>query len=685
MSKTIVTALYTLFAVLILTPFAIAADGIDIVQSSIVASGVTGTLALPFTINNTGNTSLNISFSATVLNNSNVSNRTLLPTLPSPLIEIPAGELRDVAASVDVTNAVAGTYIGTIRALANAIQDAVSVTLTVPSNSLSVSRVGSGTVTLTGDAGQTVSGSITVRNDRNAALSAVISTSASFSSAPVTQTISFAAFEQRTVPFTLTIPSGSAPGIYPGTADVAVDGSTVFSVPLSVTVNPTLRLSTPSSISLSTDLGTNRSTSFTITNTGNQDLSDLALTVNTAAFTDDDGDAMTFTLTPATGIALATGASRTITLAASVPADIDPQTYSGAVTVSGSGITQTIPLSLSVANILEITDVELRVAGSSSERKISPGETFTVEIEVENIAQDVDLEDVEVEVFFEDSSGDRLEDDDGDDLDDDAELQDLDAGDDDQVTFTFTMPYDADDGDNFNVVVVVTARNAEDSSQRFVARHAEEELEVDKEDHDVEITRASFAQSTISCERFANLRVVVRNRGDSDEDVELTVQNTALSFSDSADFTLDRDPNDPDFEVEESFSVDLRNARPGNYQFSIIARYSNNRRSETGTASLTVQECGRVPFDDSDDRDDQDDRDDDRDDDNGRDDDDDRGQGSSPIQVRLDGTPTAPGGDFTLRRIDTPAQDWLFTTLLVLANVVMLVVVVGGIMKLRKR
>lgn len=665
-----------LCSLLVLCASAYASDGVDILETALSDSASTGLLVFPFTVNNSGNTSLNISFSGTLLNHSNATNRSLSFTLPVALADVLEGETRSVSAQVAVTGAVVGIYTGTLRAHANAVQDVVPVTVTVLSNSLSVVRTDSGTLVLSGNPGQTISGSFTARNDRNAALTATVTSNASFQS-PVSQSVAFAAFEQRTISFTIAIPSGTAVGTYTGAVGAIVDGTTVFSVPLSISVNALPSVSLPASISITDDLGKNRSTTFTITNNGNQALNDLALTFNAASFTDDDGDAIGLTLSPAADIDLAVGASRTITLTASIPSDIDAQSYSGTLTLSGSGISRTIPLTLTVQNILRITDVEVEVSSSSSERKISPGETFTVKVEVENTADDLDLEDVEVEVFFEDRAGNRLEDDDGDDLDADVELQDLDAGDDDEATFTFTMPYDVDDGDTFAVVAIVTARNAQDSTQRFTARQQEEEIEAEKDDHDIEIIRAAFSQGSLSCDASTTLEVAVRNRGDSDEDVELIVQNGALGVSQSTRFTLDRDANDPDFEIEERIPVSVRSAQPGTYPFSVIARYRG--RSKTAAATLTVGECTRRPFDDSDVPDD-DDRDTDRDDrDSDRD-----GSGSTPIDVRVDNGNQPPIDGAVVRRIDTPAEDILLTTLLLIANAVMLGVVVMGVMRLRK-
>ena len=665
-----------LFSLLVLCASAYASDGVDIIETALADSASTGMLTFPFTVNNSGNTTLNISFSGTLLNHSNTTNQSLTFTLPAALADVLPGETRSVSAQVDVTDAIVGIYTGTLRAHANAVQDVVPVTVTVQSNGLSLARVDSGTISLTGNPGQTISGSFTARNARNAAFTSTVTSTASFQS-PVSQSVPFAAFEQRTVSFTIAIPSGTAVETYAGTVDVIVDGITAFTVPLSISVNALPSVSLPSSISITDDLGKNRSTTFTITNTGNQVLNDLAITFNAASFTDDDGDDISITLTPATDIDLAVGASRTVPLLARIPSDIDAQSYSGTLTVAGSGISRTIPLTIAVQNTLRITDVTVEASGSNSDRKIRPGETFTVNVEVENLADDLDLEDVEVEVFFEDRSGNRLEDDDGDDLDDDAELQDLDAGDDDEVTFTFTMPYDLDDGDTFRVVAVVTARNAEDSSQRFTTRQEEEEIEADKDDHDIEITRASFSQGTLSCDASTTLEIAVRNRGDSDEDVELIVQNGALGISESTHFTLDRDANDPDFEVEERIPVSVRNAQPGTYPFSINARYRG--RAKTAVATLTVGACTRRPFDDSDLPDA-----DDRDTDGGDADSDRDGSGSTPIDVRVDDGNQPPVDGAVVRRIDTPTEDFLFTTLLLIANVVMLGVVVLGVMRLKR-
>ena len=88
----------------------------------------------------------------------------------------------------------------------------------------------------------------------------------------------------------------------------------------------------------------------------------------------------------------------------------------------------------------EVDDSCFVISIDVDDDKVKPGESFTVEVDVEN-DYGVGVEDIEVEVVIKDM-------DDGDDLDDNGDIDDLDDnGDDDKIDFDFETPYAVKDKD----------------------------------------------------------------------------------------------------------------------------------------------------------------------------------------------------------------------------------------------
>ncbi|MBI1969077.1 hypothetical protein HYS48_00145 [Candidatus Woesearchaeota archaeon] len=591
MKKKAIFGLLLLILTILASWNVLAADSLNILENSVIVSGNGGIVAGLFDVENTGDTTLTITFTGGLLQGPGGA---LQVELPNNIQNFLPGEVDTVIFTANISNTSTGNYTGTITAIGGTAQDNVAVTIEVLSNGLGLSRVGAGTLLHTSDAGQTVSGSVTVKNERNAAIGATITGTLPFAQNFIAKTENIPAFAQQQISYSFTVPAGTASGVYNGNVDVSWNPT--ISIPMQVTVNPTKSIGLPTKVSVSIDMEANATTTFTITNTGNEDLNDLSISFTPIDFADDDGDALSLAFSQSDNIDIPVGGSKTITVTVGAPAKVDSGIIEGLLTISGDSISRTLTLSANVQGILIITDVE--VHSDDSDRRIKPGQLFEVEVEVENRARDIDLEDVEITVFFLDGS-DTLDDDDGDDLEEDVEIDDLAAGEDDERTFTFRMPFDVDDGDEFTVVVKVEAVNEDDSSQKFFAENREESIEVDKEDHEVEIFIARLEQGIVSCDRFTNLEVGLRDIGEDEEDVVLEISNMALGLRQTDSFELSDDEDDNNFEIIRRFPIDATRAREGTYVIQITALYNNRRDVVTASLPLVVQRCGmeeeRVP------------------------------------------------------------------------------------------
>ncbi|MCK4521301.1 MAG: hypothetical protein KAU20_01915 [Nanoarchaeota archaeon] len=214
--------------------------------------------------------------------------------------------------------------------------------------------------------------------------------------------------------------------------------------------------------------------------------------------------------------------------------------------------------------------------------QVKPGESFEVKVDVTNNVS-FDLEDIEVEVVVKD-----IDDEGDDDLDDEDDLKDLDSDDDDDVTFEFETPYAVKEGD-YIIIVTVTGENA--SGDKYeVTKNAT--VEVEKKKHELIITKTLLDSETLKCSRVTSLAVTVWNIGNKDEDdIELSVYNTALGINQKEIFDLEEGDDEGDIKATKRLTLDLSDVEAGTYTFYVKALYDDGDKSETESFTLTVQDC----------------------------------------------------------------------------------------------
>ena len=248
----------------------------------------------------------------------------------------------------------------------------------------------------------------------------------------------------------------------------------------------------------------------------------------------------------------------------------------------------------SLGGVLDITSVKLDSVDRDD--KLKPGEELEVKVDIKNRGT-IDIESIELKVWFEDSSGNKFEDDDDDEVEDDSEF-DLDAGDDeddlddDDVTFTFEMPFDVDDKNKYTVVVQAIGDQFNDSSIKYKDIDKSETIEFEKETHEVEIFRASVEPGIVSCRRTITLDAGIRNIGEKEEDVKLTIRNTDLEISYSEDFSLDNDASDSDNVERRSLLFSIKDdVLAGFYPVLITAEYNDGKDTASKSVNVQVDDC----------------------------------------------------------------------------------------------
>ena len=305
--------------------------------------------------------------------------------------------------------------------------------------------------------------------------------------------------------------------------------------------------------------------------------------------TDPDSDTLTYSLTTSPSGMSISSSSGLITY---TPGSLG--NFSVVVQVSDNSLTDTQSYNLTVGEgaMLRITDLDIEVGGKKAKnvnnntkikKEAEPGDKVEFDIEISSFftkAQDLEVEDIEVEVTIQDI-------DDGDDLEEDAKEFDLDPTKDDNVKIDFEVPLDVDE-DTYDVLIDVEGDDQNGTTHRIRWKL---ELEVEKEKHEIRILRASATPSEVVCQRTISINTEIINTGSEDEDeVTLEVSSVALGINFvEDDIELDEGTDDNRFTKLFNAAID-NDVVPGVYPVTINSYY-DGKLSETETVDLNVKLC----------------------------------------------------------------------------------------------
>ncbi|MBI2664284.1 hypothetical protein HYX10_02985 [Candidatus Woesearchaeota archaeon] len=249
-------------------------------------------------------------------------------------------------------------------------------------------------------------------------------------------------------------------------------------------------------------------------------------------------------------------------------------------------VSKTIQVTMQAENQLEIKDARIRFNGDSEGLKdddnvkdVRPGHEVVMEFEVES--QFKDKEDVQIENIEL-----RVESDNDLNVDEDVDVNDLDPEDTDTVEIEFDIDDDVDKGDEGLTITLM-------GEDEFGARHGESWaviLEIEREDHEIDIRSIALTPETVSCETDAELSVEIRNTGRRDErETFIRVNSPDLQYGRISD-EIELDEDD---EVTRTFVVPVpEGLAPGNYRIQVETYYNTNSKSMSDGLLLKKAACG---------------------------------------------------------------------------------------------
>lgn len=574
---------------------------IDILNTSVSLSRNPGQTAIgSFVITNTGNATESVSFGNYALTHSNGLYSININNINS--ISLAPNATQTVGFSVSIpVGQYFGTYSGNLLAQGSN-QDSVAVSLIVNAAENFVIAPVSGNWVKGIDSAKNYD--VVVNNTGNSDISLI-----SFSISDLTLGSFLIPKSFFTVPFVSNLQYGESrvvslglsgvsatqtAGTYSGTLKGTSDKRNVSTtVSLNVRTSKTDMTISPSPILLGSSSQGRKvtiSTGFTITNSGDTAITDIAVSTNTPSTYQ-----ISFTDAPTS---LAPGESATVTVSAYVPESQPSGTIKiGDIVVKSDQLTRTVTLNMQTKGALLIDKVFTTVSNSGEDTSTvkhsgdtigadaAPGDKVKMEITFKNdfsSNEDIDINDIDTTVTIESI-------DDGDDIEQDISTFDVRAGKKVTKSIEFTVPLTADE-DEYAVDISADGVDDNDVDQSVDWTVY---LRVRKQDHDIRIENPQLTPDTITCERRANIQFQLVNYGSNEEDaVSLWIDAPLLGIDIREwDITLSNDLSESSSKVTKLYQINLpQNLTPGSYSIPLNV-YINSNVENFWAFLLKVNPC----------------------------------------------------------------------------------------------
>ena len=245
---------------------------------------------------------------------------------------------------------------------------------------------------------------------------------------------------------------------------------------------------------------------------------------------------------------------------------------------------------------LLISDLDVKVGGRTSfnlaegdtiSQAAKPGEHLEFRVDARNnftFNDNLDIKDVTIKVTIEGI-------DDGSDLEQESNVFNLRPNSDKRVTLKFDVPIEVEET-TFNVVVHA---NGEDENGTTHEAQTRVRLEVNKDGHQLAITKDILSNSEISCNRKdIRLSATIINIGNQDEEdatLEIVNPNLGLDIKDDIGRLLAQPNEDSSiFSKVYTFNVPA-NAESGDYPITLRATFDNGRKKTEDSVTLIVKDC----------------------------------------------------------------------------------------------
>ncbi len=397
----------------------------------------------------------------------------------------------------------------------------------------------------------------------------------------------------KDVIITVTVPANAVAGVYSGTYTVTPAGLNGKTGSIQVTVTePVYSIEAPDDVTFNdAERDKTLSKTFTIKNNGDLPLENLTITTDA-----DSSYNVKFENAPSS---LQVGESKTITVKLKIPDDEDSGLKEiGKIIINTKNLNKEIPLRINPENMLNIRDLDFYVNGKDNDVdedggdtvKVKPGDEVEVKAKVENLfssSSGVDLNDVSMDITIEGI-------DDGDDIEEESDTVRIRADRYEVLSLKFDVPLKVDE-DTYPVTIEI--RGEDDNGAEHTVT-IDMDIEVEKDAHDLRITKFDVVPDTITCQRTVQIETEITNLGSRDEDeVVYTVKSNALgidmTYGKPGDYLyLSSDYEDEDNSISRTVTATIPDdVKPGTYNIEMRLYRNRDDLVAIKIAKLTVNKC----------------------------------------------------------------------------------------------
>jgi hypothetical protein len=338
---------------------------------------------------------------------------------------------------------------------------------------------------------------------------------------------------------------------------------------------------------------------FTVTNSGGSDVTGISITHNL-------GSAYNLTFNRTSIPTLAAGKSEDILATIYIPfsAETKDSLNLGTITASGSGgFSSTYNVIANTKSYLSIEKLTVFINGKGEtlshdgekvSKKVQPEDTVELDLTVENIFKSTGnsetvLRNVEIEINVIGIDKDE------DDISFTSDKFDLEyEGNERKYTaeFNFTVPPEAKEGTH-EIEIIAKGSDKYGNNYRTVWRN---ELAVERESHDLVITKFDITPNPISCVLSTSINFEITNAGSTDEEyARYVIKNSALGINIDKMISLSSDPEDEQNKYRSSAPISFTGLSPGSYPIEIYAYYDVSIYKDSTLKNLIVAECSQEP------------------------------------------------------------------------------------------
>ncbi len=379
------------------------------------------------------------------------------------------------------------------------------------------------------------------------------------------------------------IPQYLAAGTY--TVPINVSGvnttGTAFSDSINavITVNESKSLSVSSStVGVSTSPGSKANTTFILTNAGNTNITNIALTQSTV-LQDNDNDTITLSITADRSLSiLQPGQSATVTIAASAGSNVNVGTYTTNIVANSSeGISATVQYTATITQsfcsngrIGGWFTVEIKNPDAGDD--FYPTDVIPIEVKVDN--GDDDEHDIVIEADLFDTTDGKF-------LDEGVDTTENIADDTfENFALDLKVPLEITESHGYRLYVKAYSEDEEDKqcNEDYVS------IDLKRETHAILIDKIEVP-SSVSCGSSFDITTTLIDTGKKDEDVKLKITNSELKINEEKTLSIDRDDK-----RKVTITPQIpKDATEKNYTLTVQALYHLSSDSYQDSSSKTVQ------------------------------------------------------------------------------------------------